>query len=55
MASEYPLHACVFANNKYRLSKLIDIHDIAQKDKHGKKQVLLCFCLFCLNYVLIFA
>jgi len=31
----YPLHECVFKDDKCRLSQLIRVHDVSQKDIHG--------------------
>lgn len=31
----YPLHECVFNDDIRRLSQLLRVHDVAQKDNHG--------------------
>ena len=32
---DFPLHECVFKNDLQRVSQLIRVHDVSQKDVHG--------------------
>ncbi|XP_033737390.1 ankyrin repeat domain-containing protein 13C-like isoform X2 [Pecten maximus] len=41
----YPLHKCVFNDDKCRLSQLIRVHDVAQKDIHGNTPLHLAVIL----------
>lgn len=34
---DYPLHECVFKGDLRQLSQLLRVHDVSQKDVHGKK------------------
>ena len=37
----YPLHECVFNDDIRRLSQLLRVHDVAQKDNHGISKFIL--------------
>ena len=32
---DFPLHECIFKNDLQRVSQLIRVHDVSQKDVHG--------------------
>ena len=38
--ADFPLHECIFKNDIQKVSQLIRVHDVSQKDMHGEVTII---------------